>query len=73
MLTRPEQSSWLLRALRALIAILAVAFVLSFWYASIMQARAEAVDECLELAPSPRVGNLYCPGNPWELIELWQD
>ena len=39
----------------------------------VKDARAEAVDACVELAPSQRVGRLYCPGNPYELIELWRD
>jgi hypothetical protein len=51
--------------------IFGVLAVLSFWYAAVMTARAEAVEECKRVAPSERVGRLYCPGNPWELIELW--
>lgn len=33
--------------------------------------RSEAVSLCMELAPSERVGALYCELNPWQMIELW--
>lgn len=60
-----------LRALRALMAILSVAAVVAIWTASIVETRGIAVERCKTLAPSKRVGELYCPDNPYELIDLW--
>jgi len=38
-----------------------------------MDRRAEAVARCMAVAPSERVGLLYCPGDPWAMIELWDE
>lgn len=67
----PTPTQTKLSVLRALIATLGFVAVAAIWTASILEAREIAVERCKTIAPSPRVGELYCPGNPFELIDLW--